>query len=356
MSRKCKAFAHLDDQYYPEHNCVTTGTPPESMCDECLAYEELPRLRAEVERVREIGESERLSKMRREEEVAALKAQVEALKKELDEARNRASERSRIWQKAVLSERETREELDLVAKQRDSMAEKLEAAEKERDEAKNQVLVHKSVADAAFQRANEAHTERADVLLRLSAETTNRVHLESENIKLEIRAEAAESQVEALKKERALLTEQRDDATDLYTKFKAKFIAAESESTRLKAERDSHIQASAFLADECDRADAENMRLREREKGLVEKLTLARQCFDVLGRALAKVDLTSPELDLLPLWKLKGPAFQPDYTTRYPWSVMGEVENVDLVYPDLAALSAEPEWNVGRSPATKEGA
>jgi hypothetical protein len=59
-----------------------------------------------------------------------------------------------------------------------------------------QVLVHKSVADAAFQRANEAHTERADVLLRLSAETTNRVTLESENIKLEILVEEQAASLE----------------------------------------------------------------------------------------------------------------------------------------------------------------
>lgn len=88
-----------------------------------------------------------------------------------------------------------------IEKDREGFRQFIQSLRAENEKLKAQVLVNKSVADAAFSRADEAHGERADVLLRLSAETSNRVFTDSEMVKLEIRAEAAEAKVLSLTKE-----------------------------------------------------------------------------------------------------------------------------------------------------------
>lgn len=49
MARGCKNFLHLEEEYYPDHTCLTTGIAP---CDVCQNTELVPKLEAEIATLR----------------------------------------------------------------------------------------------------------------------------------------------------------------------------------------------------------------------------------------------------------------------------------------------------------------
>lgn len=46
MAKGCRTYAHLDEQWYPDHTCLTTGTEP---CDVCAGVVEIPNLKMDIQ-------------------------------------------------------------------------------------------------------------------------------------------------------------------------------------------------------------------------------------------------------------------------------------------------------------------